>query len=225
MRVSRITNGEAGLGASGDLNDRAARSAIYNKIDARHPFMLATANISPFHPLRHGSWVAVCKLGKLYLGQVMVMYTKGGGQRPTHNYATTCEDVAKLSRLVVLAYTVLAETVISPLTVSLTGGTSPDSPAYLYLHQENLLASLDSWCAHPVESTIPLQPGLSMLTVKPALTEQYNRVAAQSSLLCTAVEDLFKETRKRRKRTEKAAPTSTHAGGDGAAGISKRARA
>ncbi len=53
------------------LADRgmAPRIRVYRDIDARSAFTLKLGGISHFRPLKHGSWVVVCRMGKLYIGQ------------------------------------------------------------------------------------------------------------------------------------------------------------
>lgn len=135
----------------------------------------------------------------IFTGTVRVLYVKGGGARPTHNHAETCDDVAKLSRLVVLIYSVLADTLLSPLTVSVPVGSAPDSPTFLYLHQENLVTSLDAHCPRAVESKIKLHPGLFMLTVNSKLVDMFRQLESHSKAICDAADGLSKEMRKRKK--------------------------
>ena len=130
----------------------------------------------------------------------MTLYVKGGGQRPTHNYAETCTDIATLSRFVILAYTKMGENLLSPLTVSMTGGPSPDSPSYLFLRPENLLTSLDALCPSPVQNRMLVQPGLFILTVSTALAERYCYLERRSETFLVAMEKLSKEVRRRNKR-------------------------
>lgn len=133
----------------------------------------------------------------------MVLYLKGGGARPTHNYAETCEDINKLSRMVVLIYSFMGDTLLSPLTVSISGASAaPDSPSFLYLHQENLVTSLDAHCPKPIESRMSVQPGLSVLTVSNRLVEMFRHLERHLTSLCKAVDGVFKETRKRKKHAE-----------------------
>ncbi|KAI0327093.1 hypothetical protein GY45DRAFT_1163753 [Cubamyces sp. BRFM 1775] len=143
---------------------------MYRKIEAKLPYPFSSGGITHFHPLCRGSWVVVCKTEKLYLGQVIILYTKG-------------------------------DMILSPLTVSISGALSPDSPSFLYLHQEQLITSLDAQCPNAVQSTIDLQPGLPMLTVDVQLVEHFRKIEEQSRAICTAVESLQKEKRRRGKRT------------------------
>src|SRR6266478_3937693 len=87
----------------------------------RPPLPFTDAGIH-FHPLRSGSWVLVGFKDQIWLGNgktnfgfsriyyltisllVKIIYTKGGGKKPTHNYATSCGNVNDLSRFVVQLY-------------------------------------------------------------------------------------------------------------------------
>lgn len=234
-----LTNPAFAREAEVTSGNRAARTGIYRSLDARMPYSFTSGGMSHFNPLRQGSWVVVSKFDKLYLGEgklvscwfplipltlcwtVVVLYLKGGGARPTHNYSEACEDVGKLSRMVVLIYSILGDTILSPLTVSMSGG-SPDSPAFLYLHQENLLTSLDAHCAKPVENRISLQPGLSMLTVNSRLVDIFRQLERHSAKLCAAVDALFKEGRRRKKHMGAEAEEGPTMGADDGDSASKR---
>ncbi len=134
-------------------------------------------------------------------GSVIVLYVKGGGQRPTHNYAENCTDIAALSRLLVLIYTKMGDNLLSPLTVSMSGGPSPDSPSFLFLRPENLLTSLDSMLSRsPIQDRILVQPGLFILTVSLELAERYAYLEQRSSELLKAMEVLTTEVKKRKKQ-------------------------
>ncbi len=134
-----------------------------------------------------------------------MIYVKGGGQRPTHNYSPECADVSKLSRLVVLMYTDMGMgdmSILTPLTVSLGNGDTADSPTYLFLRQEELVTSLDALCPNPIENTMPIRPGLSMLTVSSKLTDPFFNLQGNAAAIAKAVETLIKDSRKRRKPGE-----------------------
>ncbi|KAI0359463.1 hypothetical protein OH77DRAFT_1419960 [Trametes cingulata] len=214
-----VTLGEA-VASKGE---RTARAGIYRHLEARLPFQLTAGGMSHFYPLRRGSWVVVYKMDKLYLGQVRVLYVKGGGLRPTHNYADSCEEIGKLSRLVVLVYAVLGDTVLSPLSASPSGSPAPDSATFLYLHQESLVTSLDAYCPNPVQSTIPLQPGLSMLTVSNKLTTAFQQLETHIGTIRTAVDGLLAQARKRNKRAGEAGESAAGAT-DNSPSESKRLR-
>lgn len=152
----------------------------------------------------------------------MVLYLKGGGARPTHNYAETCEDIGKLSRLVVLAYSLLGDTLLSPFTVSVPGGSAPDSASFLYLHQESLVTSMDALCPKAVESRMSVQPGLSMLTVNSRLVSMFRVLEERSADICRAVDAVFKDTRKRKKQTD--VGDGIYAGGNDGVSAPKRSK-
>ncbi|KAH9900738.1 hypothetical protein C8Q73DRAFT_675529 [Cubamyces lactineus] len=215
-----------GDGTQSDSSAVKMRTTVYRGMDASIlKYQPASGGISHFHPLRQGSWVVVCKMDQLFLGRVSVIYVKGGGQRPTHNYSDSCEDISKLSRLVVLTYTTWGDTVLSPLTVSAPRGTTPDTATYLYLHPENLVASLDVPCPKPVESSIDLEPGLSMHTVNRKLIAAFRELEVHAPAICRTVDKLFKEMRKRRKRAdEDADEVDGLVNGESAAAQSKRLR-
>jgi hypothetical protein len=80
------------------------------------------------------------------------MYVKGGGERATHNWATSCESLDSLSRLIVQTYSDLG-LYWSPMNASLVE-TGRAAPTYLYLDADYVLVSLDSFCTRPPSSMI-----------------------------------------------------------------------
>ncbi|KAI1785182.1 hypothetical protein LXA43DRAFT_152132 [Ganoderma leucocontextum] len=183
--------------------DGGLRSRVYQSLEGKLPFMFASGGISHFHPLRVGSWVVLCKMGKLHLGQVCVIYLKGGGQRATHNQSATCTDISKLSRLVVLKYTSMGDSCwLSPLTASVTSNPTPSVCTYLYAHQPDVVTSLDALClaTRVIKSEAPLQPGLQMLEVIPQLMQNVKTLEDKATEVIKTAEYLVKEARKRNKR-------------------------
>ncbi|OJT05539.1 hypothetical protein TRAPUB_3642, partial [Trametes pubescens] len=106
--------------------------------------------------------------------------------------------VCKASKL----YIGEGDTLLSPLTVSVPSGSAPDAPTFLYLHQENLVVSMDAHCPRAVERRISLQPGLSMLMVNTKLIDMFQQLERYSETFCKATDGLFKEMRKRKKHTD-----------------------
>jgi len=74
---------------------RTARH-ICTGLETNLPFSLVNAGIH-FHPLKHDSWVLVGFQDKVWLGNVKLIYVKGGGQKPTHNYVESCNSINNLS--------------------------------------------------------------------------------------------------------------------------------
>lgn len=64
-----MSNATCVYAAAPTLNVHAARSAVYRGMEAQMPYVFTSGGLSPFHPLRQGSWVVVCKDGKLYMGE------------------------------------------------------------------------------------------------------------------------------------------------------------
>ncbi|KAH9943952.1 hypothetical protein B0H21DRAFT_469767 [Amylocystis lapponica] len=175
----------------------STRSAVYGNLEKHSQFAFISGGVSVFHPLKPGSWVAVGYLGKLFFGQVKILYVKGGGKRPTHNYTASCPDVSKISRIVVLQYSTYGDALLSPLS------GARQQPTYLFLHQEHLITSLDALCpnATDVSFTFPHQPALSMLTVNQTMWDTMRRLDTMKGALLGAVDSLLKEAAARRKRT------------------------
>ena len=126
-----------------------------------------------------------------------IIYEKGGGKRPAHNYVQSCSDISKLSRLVILQYIIYADGLLSPLP-------SQQGPVYLFLHQEHLITSLDALCGTGVGGPnfkFPLQPALEMLTPNAQLLDMMNKLNSVSISVLNAVETLVKEAASRNKRS------------------------
>ena len=102
----------------------------------------------------------------------------------------------------VLAYATMGpdSNILSPLTASASGNPSPDSPTYLFLRQEELLTVFDAACPNPIETSLPLQPGLKMLTVKAQLLEKFREIEQHGTMIADAANRLLRESRKRGKR-------------------------
>jgi hypothetical protein len=83
---------------------------------------------------------------------VRLIYVKGGGERATHNWVTSCESLDSLSRLIVRTYSDLG-LYWSPVNASLVE-TGRAAPMYLYLDADYVLVSLDSFCTQPPSSMI-----------------------------------------------------------------------
>ena len=133
-----------------------------------------------------------------------ILYKKGNGSRPSHNFETQCLNIRELSRLVVLVYHKVGRVndgnnVLWPITTSAgTGQVNLESPTYLFLHPEELLACLDRMCAKPIENTQPFLPNLPMLQVKSGLLAAFNQIQKLAPELVDAVEALQKESRRRK---------------------------
>jgi hypothetical protein len=130
----------------------SARS-IYDSLSQRLPLPFTDAGIR-FRPLRSASWVLVGFKDQIWLGNgktnfgfnriyyliisllVKIIYTKGGGKKPTHNYATSCDNVNDLSRFVVQLYARYG-TMLTPL-ICKPANYFRDAPSILHLHAEHL---------------------------------------------------------------------------------------
>ena len=138
----------------------SARS-IYDSLSRRLPLPFTDAGIR-FRPLRSGSWVLVGFKDQIWLGNgktnfgfsriyyltisllVKIIYTKGGGKKPTHNYATSCDNVNDLSRFVVQLYARYG-TMLTPL-ICKPANYFHNALSILHLHAKHLVVSLNVLC-------------------------------------------------------------------------------
>lgn len=127
-----------------------------------------------------------------------VIYTKGGGQKPTHNYAPSCSNLNALSRFVVQIYVRYAE-MLSPLILR-PQGHFRDSPSFLHLHPEHLITSLDTFCPNPVSPGLELAHNMHMLVPDNKLLFELDRIAPYEKPIVVAVNALLKAAASRNKR-------------------------
>lgn len=78
----------------------------------------------------------------------------------------------------------------------------PDSAAFLCLHQENLVASLDAVYPNAAQTRYSLQPAIVMPIVNIKLIETFQRFEPYSKAPHKAVDDLFEEGRRQKKTAE-----------------------
>lgn len=130
---------------------------------------------------------------------VCVLYVKGGGKRPTHDYTDECFDIGHLSRVVVLVHAPMpGVNWLSPVTTKLDGTIS--GSVFLLLHSEQVIVSLDPTCPTTVVREIPVQYNQKILEVLPGFIECYTLLQrAQQEIISTA-EAVMKAVRSRRKR-------------------------
>lgn len=138
---------------------------FYGPIEQQHGSMFQQAgNINPFRPLAPGSWVWVYFQDKLWVGEgmlelstcayanrtfpVKVIYVGGGGKSLTHNFTPTCTDIHAISRLAVQLHVPFGavgtgdKQFYTPLVAKLPQ-LEMHVPTYAFLHQGNLVCSLD----------------------------------------------------------------------------------
>ena len=132
-----------------------------------------------FRPLRSGSWVWVGFKDQIWLGNgktnfgfsriyyltislsVKIIYTKGGGKKPTHNYTTSCGNINDLSCFVVQLYACYGT--MLTLLICKPANNFCNAPSILHLHAEHLIASLNALCPNPVHPSPKLLHNLTML--------------------------------------------------------------
>jgi len=130
---------------------------------------------------------------------VKIVYTKGGGKKPTHNYATSCDNVNDLSRFVVQLYARYG-TMLTPL-ICKPANYFREAPSILHLHAEHLVASLDALCPDPVHPGPKLSHNLTMLIPGEGLTQLLDKVMPFHSEIVKSVNTLVKMAASRNKRT------------------------
>ena len=129
---------------------------------------------------------------------VKLVYVKGGGQKPTHNYMTSCNNINDLSRFVVQVYEHYGP-LLTPL-ICKPANFFRDAPSFLHLHAEHLITSLDTICPSPVQPGLKLTHNLQMLQPNNQLIEQLNRIIPFKAQMVKNVNALLKEAGSRKKR-------------------------
>jgi hypothetical protein len=117
-----------------------------------------------------------------------------------HNYASECQDITELSRVVVKAYSELGK-YLTPLVTS-PEGTFPASPSFLYLHASQIVVSFDSmigFTAATQLTEVHFHPGLPLLQPSSAFKEKILDIndELQAALVCQA-ETLVRASRSRK---------------------------
>jgi hypothetical protein len=130
---------------------------------------------------------------------VKIIYTKGGGQKPIHNYATSCNNINQLSRFVVQIYARYGN-MLTPL-ICKPANYFQEAPSFLHLHAEHLIASLDTLCPNPVQEGPKLSHNLGLLIPSEGLTTQLDRIAPFQAEIVKVVNALVKAVASRNKRS------------------------
>jgi hypothetical protein len=130
---------------------------------------------------------------------VKIVYTKGGGKKPTHNYATSCDNINDLSRFVVQLYARYG-TMLTPL-ICKPANYFREAPSILHLHAEHFVASLDTLCHNPVHPGPKLSHNLTLLIPSEALTQLLDKVMPFYSEIVKSVNTLVKLAASQNKRT------------------------
>ena len=124
---------------------------------------------------------------------------KGGGKKPTHSYATSCDNINDLSHFVVQLYTHYG-TMLTPL-ICKPANYFHNMPSILHLHAEHLVASLEALCPDPVHPGPKLSHNLTMLIPSEGLTQLLDKVMPFHSEIVKSVNTLVKLAASRNKRT------------------------
>ncbi|KAI0258130.1 hypothetical protein BC834DRAFT_847591 [Gloeopeniophorella convolvens] len=200
-----------GIKVPEDVKDKKKNKTKYRlvlsgprpKIPSRLPMPLSNAGLTTLRkrPLQAGSWIVFGFADCLWVGQVKVFYLKGAGIRPTHNYEETCNDIATLSRVVVLGYRFYG-TYMTPLTTTL-----PESgnhvPTYFFIHSDHLILSLDAICPNPFMNDSRLHIGHGFFMEKPSAGFQkcWDKLLKHQQELLGAVSCLVRRSSSRAKHT------------------------
>jgi hypothetical protein len=130
---------------------------------------------------------------------VKITYTKGGGQKPTHNYATSCNNINQLLWFVVQIYVhygnMLTSLICKPTNYF------REAPSFLHLHAEHLIALLDTLCPNPVQEGPKLLHNLELLIPSEGLTKQLDRIAPFQAEIVKVVNALVKVAASWNKRS------------------------
>jgi hypothetical protein len=144
----------------------------------------------------------------LTLNLVRCIYLRGGGDKISHNWSETCDNINKLSRLVVQTYEPVAgsNTLWWPLTACIQHASGRhEAPTYLYLHAESLLCSLDVRCPRPIDDSPPglyLHRGLRMIHPHRDLVSGQSELKKHQNILSRFLVALAAASRMKRKRDD-----------------------
>ena len=95
---------------------------------------------------------------------VQVLYIKGGGKRPTHDYTKECYDISHLSRVAVLVHVPMPGlNWLSPSVPNLDGTNA--GPVYQLLRSKHVVLALDPVCPTEIIKKIPATHNQDILEV------------------------------------------------------------
>ncbi|KAI0260634.1 hypothetical protein BC834DRAFT_846068 [Gloeopeniophorella convolvens] len=173
-----------------------SRSHVYDALQDSLKMPLSNAGLTTLRSGRckpaHGSSLGL---------RIAFGLDKGAGIRPTHNYEETCNDIATLSRVVVLGYRFYG-TYMTPLTTTL-----PESgnhvPTYFFIHSDHLILSLDAICPNPFMNDSRLHIGHGFFMEKPSAGFQkcWDKLLKHQQELLGAVSCLVRRSSSRAKHT------------------------
>jgi hypothetical protein len=124
-----------------------------------------------------------------------------------HNFASECQDINELSRVVVKAYSELGN-YLTPIVTS-PGGAFPASPSFLYLHASQIVTSFDSVIGSTAATQltqIDFYPGLPLL--QPSATFKAKLFSIDEELQVTLVRQAEMLVRAARSRKHQRSTTT-----------------
>ncbi|KAG5636706.1 hypothetical protein H0H81_007102 [Sphagnurus paluster] len=189
-------NGDEPLIGNGDSIAEASSAVTLESLIA-----LINGGISPFSPLIPGSWVLVMVQSRIWLAKVQILYLKGRGKKPSHNYAESCNEISSLSRLVVQLYQQFGEDLLSPLILK-PSNSFRQAPSFPFLHSESLITCLDVHCPQPVELSVKIEHNLQMLKQSEPLKRIWAKVLPFHAEIIQEATAIIKAAGARPKRTK-----------------------
>ncbi|KAK7677476.1 hypothetical protein QCA50_019589 [Cerrena zonata] len=166
---------------------------------------LAKAGIDAQTPLKPGSGVLVVHQNEVFYGLVVVLFERGGGKTPTHNFVDWCIAIDRLSRFVVQVYVPLGSPSVaqfySPWVITPQYPSSaPPLASYLFLQAENLVLSLDTLCPAPTaqEFVTAGANGLAMFPLNNNFRDIMSYAVMHGFQLRSAVQLTLEASRKRK---------------------------
>lgn len=124
---------------------------------------------------------------------------KGGGKKPSHDYAKECFDIGHLSRVAVLVLVPMPGVNWLSPTITQLDGTQMGS-VYLLLHSEQVVVSLDPICPTGIVRKIPVTHNENILQVHPQFIDCYCSIQRMQADIIGAAEAATKAANGRRKR-------------------------
>jgi hypothetical protein len=109
---------------------------------------------------------------------VIVLHEKGGGARPAHNFMSLCAALKRLSRFVILKYS-MDKGNLTPLTQQLDGRLDLVL-SFLLVKPHKLLALLNPLCPNPTSTIATLNYGLDILWPTTVFSDIYQDLRRRS---------------------------------------------
>ncbi|KAJ7191259.1 hypothetical protein GGX14DRAFT_579109 [Mycena pura] len=94
----------AAVAAQGRANEASSRDILAAAKKLQCSGVVSEADINHLTPLQRDEWVFAVDRGRLIIGQVLTIYSKGGGKAGRHDWVSQSTNVGQISYAVVRAY-------------------------------------------------------------------------------------------------------------------------